>query len=62
MKSFGLYAKAIVGALIAALGAFQVALLSPGVTSAEMVTVAIAFLAGLGFVWATPNTPPSDES
>lgn len=56
------YAKAIIGALVAALGAVQVALVSPGVTSTEWVTVAIAFLAGLGFIWAVPNAPADNAA
>jgi hypothetical protein len=51
------YAKAIVGALVAALGTLQIALLSPGVTATEWITVVSAFLAGLGFIWAVPNAP-----
>jgi len=57
----GLYAKALVGALIAGLGALAVALADNDVTSAEWVMVASATLVALGAVWAVPNaTPPTD--
>ena len=55
-------AKAIVGALIAALailGGYLVNNTSFGdITAGQWVAVAIAFLAGLAAVWAIPNAKP----
>lgn len=52
------YAKAIVGALIGALGSYGAAMADgSGVTAGEWVAVAATFLAGLGLVWAVPNAP-----
>jgi hypothetical protein len=58
------YAKAIVGAIAAALTALQVALnpLAEGsstVTANEWVGVAIAAIVTFGAVFAVPNSPPS---
>jgi len=50
-------AKAIVGALIAALSALGAALTDGQVTATEWVVVATALLTGLGLVWAVPNAP-----
>lgn len=49
------YAKAILGALIAGLGALATALTDEKVTSGEWVAVAIAALTALGVVYAVPN-------
>ncbi|WP_192902292.1 hypothetical protein [Micromonospora globbae] len=49
------YAKAIVGGLLAGLGALGTALVDNSVTPAEWVGVATATLAGLGIVYAVPN-------
>ena len=51
------YAKAIVGGLLAGLGALGTALVDNTVTPAEWVGVATATLAGLGIVYAVPNRP-----
>lgn len=50
------YAKAVVGALVAGLTAL-LPKLDGGVTAAEWVTAAVAFLVALGVVWAVPNAP-----
>lgn len=60
------YAKAIVGALIAALtaiGAGTAAASAAGthMTADEWIVAAIAFISGLSLVWAVPNSqPPGD--
>jgi len=51
------YAKAIVAALTAGLGAYGTAVADGSVTAQEWVGVAVAVLAGLGLVWAVPNQP-----
>lgn len=55
MSSLNPYAKAIAGALLAGLGAYQVALLTPGVTAAEWAGIAIATLGTLTGVYVTTN-------
>ena len=50
-------AKAIVGGLTSGLTSYGVALADGTVTQAEWVIVALSFLAGLGFVYVTPNKP-----
>lgn len=55
MSNLGKYTKAIVGAIIAALSAYQVAQADGVVTQNEWVTVAVAFLTALGIVWGVPN-------
>jgi hypothetical protein len=54
-------AKAIVGALVAGLTAL-LPVLDDGVTAAEWVTAAVAFLVALGVVWAVPNAPAEPTS
>lgn len=49
------YAKAIVGALIAGLSAISTGLADGSLSPQEYVTAAIAFLIGLGVVYAVPN-------
>lgn len=50
------YAKAIIGAIIAGLGALTTALADKnGVSAYEWVTVALAFFIALGGVAVTPN-------
>ncbi len=51
------YAKAIVGALLAGLGALGTALADNQVTTVEWVGVAVATLGALGIVYAVPNRP-----
>ena len=51
------YAKAVVGAILAGLGALATAL-TDGITATEWVLVAIATLGSFGMVWATKNSDP----
>ena len=51
------YAKAVVAALLAGLGALGTALVDNQVSPAEWVGVAGAALAALGLVYAVPNKP-----
>jgi len=58
-------AKSIVGALVAGLGALQVATADGVVTSGEWIQVASVTLAALVLVWGVPNVPvkaPSGQS
>lgn len=57
----GKYAKALVGAAIAGLGALQVAL-DEGITAKEAVGCAIVTLVTFAGVWRTPNTPTTTTS
>jgi hypothetical protein len=50
------YLKAVVGALVAGLGALATALADNAVAPIEWVTVASATLVALGAVWGVPNT------
>lgn len=50
------YAKAIIGAVVAGLGAYGASVADgSGVTGAEWVAIAVAVVGALGLVWATPN-------
>lgn len=60
MQTWKPYAKAVVGGLLAGLGALGTALVDNMVSPAEWVAVAIAALGGLGLVYATPNRPAAD--
>lgn len=55
------YAKALVAAVIAFLGALSTALVDDkgfgDLTDGQWVVAVIAFLTALGAVWATPNAP-----
>lgn len=51
------YAKAVMGAAAAGLGALGTALADGAVTATEWVVVASAALAGLALVWGVPNRP-----
>lgn len=54
------YAKAIIGAIVSGLMAYQTAVLGDRVVSPEeWASVAIAFFVALGAVWAVPNDPPT---
>lgn len=53
--SVGVYAKAIVGAAVAALASAQASLLSPGITVSEWITIALAGLGTFGTVYVTTN-------
>lgn len=55
MKRIAPYAKAITGAVVAALVALKVSLADEVVTAAEGTDIGIAFLTGLALVWAVPN-------
>jgi hypothetical protein len=50
-------AKAVVGGLVSGLAAASVALTDGTVTPVEWIAVALAFIAGTGFVYAVPNKP-----
>jgi len=52
---FDRYAKAITGAIIAALGAYATAASDASVTAPEWAVIGIAFFAALGLVWAIPS-------
>lgn len=55
------YAKAVVAGLVAAVGALGVALTDGGgVSTAELITIAVALLSGLGLVSQVPNAEVSD--
>ncbi|OYO16649.1 hypothetical protein CGZ93_17975 [Enemella dayhoffiae] len=56
-RSIGLYAKAIVGAVLAGLAATVTALDDGTITGPEWLTITITVLVGLGAVWAIPNAP-----
>lgn len=49
--------KAIIGALIAGLGALSTAVEDEQVTGREWVLIALTFVVALGAVYATPNRP-----
>jgi hypothetical protein len=55
------YAKAVVAALIAGLGALATALADDGLAPGEWVTVGIATLTALYGVWQVPNREPPAE-
>jgi drug/metabolite transporter (DMT)-like permease len=57
---FATYAKAVVGAIVAALGAATVAV-SDGFTTGEWLAVASAFFVALAAVWAVPNRLPDGD-
>ena len=68
MNGWKNYAKAIVGAVIAALTALSTALEDGVVSYQEWVTVALGLLTGLAVIWAVPNAAeqkveeiPADE-
>jgi hypothetical protein len=55
MMKLNSVAKSIVGALVAGLGALQVASVDGVVTSGEWIQVASVTLAALVLVWGVPN-------
>jgi hypothetical protein len=57
MSRFSPYLKAVVGALLAGLGALKLALGDNTVSHQEMVEIAIVTLGVLYGVWQTPNKP-----
>ena len=54
MTDWKAYAKAIVGGIVAALSA-AIPVLEQPVTSTGIITIVLAFIAGLGIVYAVPN-------
>ena len=58
MSRIAPYAKAIIGALVAGLGALGVALEDGSINSQEYVTIAAAFLVALAAVFIVPNSQP----
>jgi hypothetical protein len=60
MENIAPYYKAVTGALIAFLSAIAAALAQDGISGQEWITAAIAFLVGLGAVFAIPNIPKTD--
>lgn len=56
----GKYAKAVVGAIIAGLGALQIALTDNTINPTEWVQIISTTLAALGLIWAVPNTPAEE--
>ncbi|TFD80723.1 hypothetical protein E3T54_02990 [Cryobacterium sp. Sr8] len=57
MNMFSPYAKAIVGGIVSGLGTAAVALEDGAVSPIETIFIVLAFIAGTGFVYATPNKP-----
>ena len=57
MSDIGMYAKAIVGALVAA-ASYAVPVVDRGLNPSDWLGIGIAFLVALGVVWAVPNAPP----
>lgn len=55
------YAKAIVGGVVGGLTAAATALSDGTLDSVEYIGIALAFIAGTGFVYATPNKPKLEE-
>ncbi len=55
------YAKALVGAVMAGLGALGTALADGHVTATEWVVIAAAAAGALGLVWGVPNAPKQPE-
>ena len=66
MEKIAPYAKAIIGALVAALASLQQALDDGQLTASEWTAIAIAFLTAAVLVFAVPNKDPEaahqDES
>lgn len=56
IKNLSHYAKALVGGVVTAATAYQLAV-ADGITAAEWGSVAVAFLVGTGLVAAIPNKP-----
>lgn len=61
MEKIAPYAKSIVAALVAGLGALGTALTDGGVSAQEWVAVASATLVGLGVVFGVPNADPAGD-
>ena len=57
-EQLGLYGKAFAAAVVSGLTAYLAAENdAEGVTTADWITVVLAFLATFGIIWAIPNTP-----
>lgn len=56
------YAKAIVAAVMAGLGALGTALADGSVTATEWVVVASSVFAALALVWGVPNAPAESST
>ena len=54
------YAKAIVGGVVAGLGAAATALSDNAIDNVEIIGIILAFIAGTGFVYAVPNKPATE--
>jgi ABC-type Na+ efflux pump permease subunit len=61
MNRIAPYYKAVSAALIAFLSAIAAALAQDGISSQEWITAAIAFIVGLGAVFAIPNKPLNEQ-
>jgi len=59
MAKIAPYVKAVIAAVIAFLSSLLTALGDNAISSQEWVTAIIAFLVGLGAVWAIPNKSSS---
>ena len=59
-QDWKIYAKAIVGAVIAALTALSTALDDGVVTQQEWITVVLGLLTGIAVIWAVPNATPEE--
>lgn len=57
-----MYLKSLTAAIVAGLSAIAASLDDNALSAQEWVTAAIAFLVGLGAVWAVPNSPPEPEA
>lgn len=61
MSKLAPYAKALIGALVAALASLQQALDDGSVSAQEWTAIAIAFLTAAVLVFAVPNKDPEAE-
>jgi len=50
------YAKAIIGALVAAAGTWGTAIADGGITATEWSAIVVTALLSLGVIWGVPNT------
>lgn len=58
MKILAPYAKAVAGGIAAAL-AFAVPVVDDGLAPSEVLGIALAFIGGLGIVYASPRNRPA---
>jgi len=59
---FDRYAKAIVGALVAAAGTWGTAISDGSITATEWSAIVVTALLSLGVIWGVPNTDISNTS